>query len=447
MRPSLAIYPYLAKSLAFAAGLLCGGVAVADPGDHIRLGDAEVVPSVGLRAVRRSNLYLGEGLSVDAEGVQVGSEEVAGSAIHVLPSIAVNLDGEATSLRFNFDYRAVDYLSDEHQNPDRFKDFETGLILNALKDSLVGLKVNQRFHITGRETEAVYATSAYINHLMNSSSARISLRPGSSLEIDVGGNYNFDKYDISGDPSELGSPALNSRTAYGPGVDLRWAFFPKTAIVGSYSKTWFSWKNNLVDTKGDGISIDEFGETLGIPDGSEWRATLGLRGRVTEKIVVGLIGGYGEMIYDEGSVPGQGQPTDGYGKDLKGFPGGLLSIVEVGYNATDSQLVTLGYRKSFQDVYFTNYVDFHNVFFRYDGRFADKVGVKADAGYRFEQYVGEVNRDDHFVNLGLALSYMATEFLDVGTAVKWQQRGSADGAHGDAEYDDITVSMGLTATY
>ena len=138
---------------------------------------------------------------------------------------------------------------------------------------------------------------------MNSSTAKVSLRPGSSLEIDVGGTYSSTSTMCPVMHLRLGSPALNSRTAYGPGVDLKWAFFPKTSIVASYTQTWFDWENNLVDTKGDGINIAEFGETLGVPDGSEWRATLGLRGRLTEKLVLGLIAGYGQMTYDETSVP------------------------------------------------------------------------------------------------------------------------------------------------
>lgn len=434
--------------LAFPGGMLggWGSTAWAEAGDHIRLGQAEVIPSVGLRAVRRSNVYLAEGKTT-VGGIAVGAEEQSGTALRLHPALTIALDTDDTTLNFNVDYQAVKFIEEEHQNLDRYKDIELGLVLNTLKDSVVGLKLSERFHITGRETEADYASSAYINHLMNSTSGRIAIRPGSSLELDLGGNYTFDKYDISGETSSAGSPALNSRTAYGPVVDLKWAFFPKTAIVASYSHSWFTWENNLVDTKGDGITVAEFGETLGIPNGSDWRATLGLRGRLTEKLVIGLIAGYGEMDYDEASVPASAVPSERFDKDLSGFPNGLISIVELGYKATEAQSVTIGYRKAFQDVYFSNFVDFHNAFLRYEGLFADRVGAKAQVGYRFEQYVGEVSRDDHLINLGLDMSYKATKFLDLGAGVKWQQRGSADGLHSEVEYDDLTISLGLTATY
>jgi hypothetical protein len=271
------------------------------------------------------------------------------------------------------------------------------------------------------------------------------------LELDVGGNFNFDKYDVSEDATADGSPGLNSRVGYGPAADLKWRFFPKTAIVGSYSQTWFDWENNLVDTRGDGLSESEFGDSLGIPDGSEWKATLGLRGRFTEKLVLGLIAGYGEMNYDESSV--QGQATEGsaanqgFDRDLSGFPEGFIGIVELGYHPLESQSITMGYRKAFQDVYFTNFVDFHNAFVRYEGMFADRVGAKVNVGYRYEQYLGEVTRDDHVLNVGADVAYRVTKFLDASAGASWKQRGSADGDHPDIEYDDLIFSIGLRATY
>jgi hypothetical protein len=428
-----------------------GGVAVAGAGDHIRAGNAEIVPSVEFRVVRRSNVYLTEGSSTDADGNAVGIDPQSGTAVRMHPSLTIGIDGEDTTLDFNVDYNAVKYFEEVHSNLDRFKDVELGLGFRTLNNAPVGIKLNERFHITGRETEAAYASDAYINHVMNHTGGRISLRPGSSLELDVGGNFNFDKYDVSEDATADGSPGLNSRVGYGPAADLKWRFFPKTAIVGSYSQTWFDWENNLVDTRGDGLSESEFGDSLGIPDGSEWKATLGLRGRFTEKLVLGLIAGYGEMNYDESSV--QGQATEGsaanqgFDRDLSGFPEGFIGIVELGYHPLESQSITMGYRKAFQDVYFTNFVDFHNAFVRYEGMFADRVGAKVNVGYRYEQYLGEVTRDDHVLNVGADVAYRVTKFLDASAGASWKQRGSADGDHPDIEYDDLIFSIGLRATY
>ena len=64
-----------------------------------------------------------------------------------------------------------------------------------------------------------------------------------------------------------------------------------------------------------------------------------------------------------------------------------------------------------------------------------------------DRYIGEVSRDDHLINSGMDLSYRVAKFLDVGGNVKWVQRGSADGLNPEVEYDDVTVGIGLTATY
>ena len=125
----------------------------------------------------------------------------------------------------------------------------------------------------------------------------------------------------------------------------------------------------------------------------------------------------------------------------------MIGLVEVGYAVADSQTVTVGYRKAFQDVYFTNFVDFHNAFFRYESLFADRLGTKLNVGYRYEQYVGEVNRDDHVLNLGLDLAYHVTKWFDAVGGVQWRQRGSADGDHSEIEYSDTAISIGLNFTY
>jgi hypothetical protein len=419
--------------------------------DHIRAGNIELVPSVEMRVVRRSNVYLTEGETTAEEGNVIGAAPQSGTAILLHPSLSFGIEGEDTTVQFNLDMDAARYLEEEHQNLNRYDDVELGLDFRTLNRSIVGLKLNERFHRTGRETEATYATSAYITHLMNNTGGRLSFRPGSSLSIDVGGDFSYDKYDVSADATADGSPSLNSRVGYGPGIDLKWSFFPKTAIVASYSQHWFTWENNLVDTKGDGLSESEFGDSLGIPNGSEWKATVGLRGRLTEKIVLGLIGGVGQMDYDENSVQGQNgegnAAEQGFDRDLTGLSEGILGIVELGYKPIEGQSLTLGYRKDFQDVYFTNFVDFHNVFVRYEGMFADRFGAKASGGYRFEQYLGEVSRDDHVLNAGVDLSVRVTRYFEVAGGVSWKERGSADGLHSDIEYDDVTMSLGLTGSY
>jgi hypothetical protein len=428
---------------------LCGfEQAHAKAGDHIRAGSTVVIPSVELQVLSRSNVYLAEGSTTDDAGQTVGAPVERGTAVRAHPGLMITTRGKDVLFDFGLDYTAVKFFEANHTNLDRYKDVQFTTALALLPESAVGLKVNERFHITGRESEASYATTSYINHTMNDTGGRLSIHPGSALELDVGGNFTYDKYDVSPQSTAEGSPALNNRLGYGPGVDLKWNFFPKTAIVASYSMAWFDWDQNVVDARGDGVSTEDVGESLGIPDGSLWRASAGLRGRLTEKVVVGLVAGYGQMNYDESSVTGgDGGESAGFDADLKGFPDGIIGVVELGYHPTKKQSVTIGYRKAFQDVYFTNYVGFHNAFVRYEGTFADKVGLTMQGGYRFEKYGGEITREDHLINGGGDFVFKATPFLDLGIGGGWTQRASADGNNPEIEYDDTVIRGGLTLTY
>jgi hypothetical protein len=431
-----------------ALGLSLAGVqdAQAKAGDHIRAGNTTITPVLGIQTLTRSNVYLAEGTTTGPSGEVVGAPIERGTATRVSPGLSIVNNGKNVILDFGAEYSAIKFFEESHTNLDRFNDVDLRAGLVLLPESMVGVKLNERFHITGRESEADYATSAYITHTMNDSGVRISIHPGSALEVDLGGNFTYDAYDVSAQSTLDGSPALNNRLGYGPGVDLKWHFFPKTAIVASYSMAWFDWDDNVVDARGDGISAEDVGDSLAIPDGKLWRATMGLRGRLSEKVVVGLVAGYGQMDYDESSVGG-GAEDASYAQDLTGFPEGVIGVFEIGWEPSTRHSLTMGYRKAFQDVYFTNYVGFHNAFIRYEGTFADRVGLSLNSGYRFEDYVGEISRQDHLLNAGIDFAYKATPFLDVGLGGGWTQRASADGNNAAIEYDDTVIRAGLTLTY
>lgn len=424
---------------AVECGLLRSSAALAAPGDHIGTETVQIVPSLTLTTQQRTNVFLQEGT------IGGGDEAIAGTNLRIQPYL--NMKAETPDIKFGFKggYGARVYFQEEVSNLNRFRDFDLGANLDLLRQSVVGLKVSDRFQINGFESEADKADDPYIQILSNDLAGRIAVRPGSSLEVDAGGNLNIDNYSgpDTGDSSFIRT-GQNDRLGYGPAIDLKWRFLPKTAVVANWEMEWFSWSSNVVAPTG---SVSE--GALGIPDGRLMRTEAGIRGRFTEKLVLGLTAGYGTAIYDEASVTGAegGDTVEGdFATDLKGL-GGILVGADASYSLLESQTFNVGYRKDFQDVFFTNYVAYNRVSAGYSGTFADRYKTDLSLNYRFENYDGEVDRSDHRIITSANFTYVATKYLDVSLGGGWRRRASADRLHPDVEFDDFSAQLAVRLTY
>lgn len=443
---------------------------MAAPGDHLGDETTQLVPYLEAGIFHRTNAFLVEG---PAGG---GAEPVAGTAFVIRPGIGLRAKGSGFELNLDFDYEAKKYFQAEVTNLDRFNTIGLKGGLKYLPDGAkVGFRIADSFSISGYEAEdeAGVADSAYQQHLVNDLGGFILIQPGGPLEVDAGFRVQVDQWNVPeefksaasdrdldlGLTSGLTGPGLNSRFGYGPAVDARWRFFPKTAVVLDFRHEWFRWQDNVVDAQGDGISSQDVGDFLAIPDGRTTRVKGGLRGRVTSKLVVGAVAGYGQAIYNEDSVTEQAaelgletttelDPTGaGFDVDRKRFDEGILLEVDAEYEPAEAQKILLGFRRDFQDVYFTNYVNYDRVSLGYDAIFARKVGLGLSSAYRYERYKGEVSRNDHMLLLGGEARYIATDYLDIKGGVNWARRASADKLHAEIEYDDVRLTLGARFTY
>ena len=443
-----------APGVAILLGCIGSNAAAAAAGDHIRSGNAEIVPSVELAVEHRTNAYRQEGTA--SGGVPV----TPGTLLRIHPNLTVDINGTDAKFNMGFGWTVRKYFQSELNNLDRFNDLDLGLGLVLLPEAMVGAKLKNDFRYVGWESESTFVDNAYVQNLGDEVSGRIAVHPGGPLELDVGGNLAFDNYRVPSQINPLNTPSLNSRLGYGPAAELKWRFFPKTAIVADFRYHWFFWEDNWLNATGDEVtSDDDVGDYVAVPDGSLWRTRVGLRGRLTEKVVLGLVAGYGGANYDENTViedaanevDGANPEIDaaavGFDVDLKGFPSGLLAEINVSFTPIETQLMMVGMKKDFQDVYFTNYVTYNTIFATYQGRFAEDFTALATGSFRFENYAGEVTREDQFVTVGGRLGYDATKFLTVGIGTGWQRRISADRAHPEVEYDNVSVDGGVTFTY
>ncbi len=436
--------PVIAGGLLGLATLWLAGapVAHAGAGDHIRVGEAEIVPSLTVGMRWQSNPYYDE----DVDFLPTVEQDLYGLlALNPAAAVVVSLDGPDVALSVDAAWTPFIALDPGTQNLTRVADGQFGASFDILPRSRVGFNLLEDFDVSTRSANMEEATDAFNRHLGSTTTGLLSIRPGAALDIDLGGRFSFDDYDVPPQGNAAQNANYNSRIAGGPTLNVQWAFFPKTAIVVKGGANFFNWSENLVDATGGDIRTDSIGNELAVPDGWGWRAQAGLIGRFTERIVLNALVGYGQLKYNEDSVTGGGDPTaTGFDQDTSGIEG-LLLTAEVSATPLLGHNLTGGYRKDFEDSWFTNYVHYHYVFGRYSAELGRGLGTQLEAGYRREQYRGEISRDDDVVRARAGLQYNAADWLDIGLNVTWARRASV--GNSEIEYDNVIFDVGITGTY
>ncbi len=438
--------------------------AVAAPGDHVRVGDGGVLtPSVMTGFEYHSNIYLADGRD----------QPVFGALSWVLrPELELAFDGEKVKLDFGagwglkkfFDFQPNDDIHPD--NADQFTNFNATFGLMALPKSAVGFRLDDRFEVQNQPGELPTTTgSSLMVHISNDTNGGVTLRPGSALEFDVLGNIGLDRYTLPEDLVEgVGEANINNRTNYGPVVNARWKFLPKTSLTGTASVNWTRWDNNLIIAVGPESDGVNYGEYLGKPNAVAWRTSWGVRGQFTPKLAAGVEVGYGQMYYDEetvladaGSLPGSSQEIDlvgeeNFARDLTSFSEGFLVNAQMAYAPLRNHKVTFGYRKDFQDAFFTNYVAYNYLFLRYEGLVITRLGLTGEVTYRIDAFHGEIARDDQNVGVKLGGAWNFNDALSAGVSAGWNERACLDpacenGAFYPTQYDDFWGQLGVTFTY
>ncbi len=444
--------------LAFAAS-----TAVAAPGDHLRLGDAVITPSVMTGMEYHSNVYLADGRD----------QAINGALAWVLnPGLSLELKGKKLSVSLGMAWNIRKYLDlaaedgINVQNADRLSDSSTTLALNALPEGLIGARLEDKFDIQNLPAELPTADSnSNIVHISNDATGGLAIHPGSALEIGVLGNLGLDAYTLPDELVESGTANINNRVSFGPVVNARWKFLPKTSLLGMASVNWTKWQNNFVYALGPETEQVDYGDFLGKPDALAWRTQWGVRGQFTDRFAVGAELGYGQMYYDEATtlVDGASLVSEGsaeldltgeetFAKDLTSFSEGLLVNALVAYAPAKGHSFTLGYRKDFQDAFFTNYVAYNYLFLRYQGLFVARLGVTGELTYRIDSFHGEVFRDDQSWAAKIGGAYRFNEALSTGLSLGWNERACLDaecegGNFYSTQYDDFWTQLGVSFAY
>jgi hypothetical protein len=438
----------LGACLAFG---LAPSEGLAAPGDHIQVGVAEIVPSLGVGAEVISNAYLSERRPV-----------VAGTFL-LQPGLRLDVDGQKARFQLDGRYELRKFFDDEvAQDLDQFSNFRLNTSLELFPNAVVGFTLRDRAGATNRANDQAFKDNALVTQIRNDLQAALPIRVG-DVTVEPGFDWAYQVFRIPGRTTQVD---FNDRHAYGPTLDLSWRFFPNTAFVVSSQYEYNAWSTNWVPTNNpllpdDGSgTVRGLGEYLAKPDSHVVKAVTGLRGRITRTFLLDVEAGYGFGDYLDTSVadesqadPGIGDEADpavaGFGTDVSPTDAILVFVrprFDLGWTdeRTFGQQVAVSYRKDFQDSFFTNYVHQHVLQATLESRFGKHVRTRLNGGVRFETYVGETARNDIFPVFDGTLTILPIRALPIDLGVIYQKRLSSDRT---VEYDNVIGRVMVSFVY
>jgi hypothetical protein len=431
------------------AGLLLATTAAAEPGDHIRVGDAVITPDLEAGFEYRTNVYHEE------ENPQGGGN------LRIAPGLEVVVEGEDARFSLASEYEArkqvfVEFdpaaiplaeraTLDQAQavsNLDRWSDFSAQAAASLARQTVIGLELADQIAYRNQVVDSELSDSPFLTQFKNALTGQVRLSPTGAVQFRPGGFWTYDDFRV---PEYFGfalqdaneHEPFNVRNTYGPSLSAAWSFFPNTAWVIDAKYAWVEWREDSISSLLANPTGGVPGQALAKPDSNQLRVTTGLRGRITPKFTVDLQGGYGQAIYDENSVV-TSDPAAAI--DTRTF----LLVAQVGWQPKEGSGVSLGYRKDFEDIFFTNYVSYHQVFLQANTVLDDRLDLLARYGIRLESYVGAVTRHDTFMRGSFETNYHFSDWAALGATVWWQSRFSDDEL---VEYDDVGVLISATFQY
>lgn len=412
------------------AALVCSVAlpAWAGAGDHVRVGDATITPSVAVNLEQTNNAYHSD------------TTPASGTRLRIAPGVLVASEGSRVDLSIAGTYDARKYLQSALANLNRFNDFNLGGTVRALKTGVIGLSFEENMGLRNQITDAEFSARPFQTQYTNQMGATVAIRPGSALEVGVGGFWNYQDVNVAAGAQASGVRDFNTANVFGPKAAVEWRFFPRTSMLVNASYESYRWGDNVI------ASTDPTIEDVVKPDSDHLKVTGGIRGRVTEKVTVVLAGGYGSATYDDATVGGAADAAavdSGAGADIVGANRFIVDA-QFRYEPSNDDKLVLGFERNFRDVFFSNFVSFNQVYVRGSTRFGPRVGVSGDVGLRVEGFRGQMERNDVFVQGSGDLSYYLKDWSALTAGASWMQRISDNPL---VDYGELSFRVGSQFVY
>jgi len=412
------------------------------PGDHIRAGALEIQPDLGFGAEYRTNVYRDE------------STQIPAADLLIRPSLTAAAAGDDQEFKFSGMWELRKYLfvgqdpnlsssidtSDQAGTLDRFNEFELSAGADTFKRNIVGFRLAEDMALHNFRADVIYVDVPYSSEYRNALGAGVRVSPGPALELVPGGAWTFESFEIPGDGGS--DRALNNRNAFGPTLDAKWAFLPRTSLLLDASWMYNDWQHTTLTT----LQSQGFDHDLVLPNSNNIRALGGLNGRFTDKLLAQVLVGYGVGLFDSSGIPGATTASDA---DATGWDGVLVQtqakyIVSPSQQDRPGTSVIVGYDREFLPSFFTNFVQLNQVFTEFHGR-VGRLEPSLRYELRFEDYRGEITRNDLVNRMTADLRLAASEWMSFTAGGWWQERHSyTDDA---VDYDDVNLHLLATFAY
>jgi hypothetical protein len=396
-------------------------IALAAPGAHLPVGAALLAPRAGL-GVEASNNPLRSDRTIDGRG-----------ASNLYVSVGANLDYQHPNLYWSVagGYDLRKFVTTNDARLDRYNDAQVQASVDAFRSGVVGVQVEESLLNRNTPVDSESQTRPYTTLLTSRTRAAAVVRPGSALAIDLGAQFIVDDYQTASAPN-VAENDYNTRYSWVPFTNVRWHFLPRTALIAEAEYNMASWALAEV------LVQDE--DTVGFAASTTTRVRGGLRGRITDRLLLDVTSGYGGGNFDEDTTAAGG---DAVAVDVSGAQRFLLRA-SANYEYAPEQTLTLTYERDFRPAYFTNFVAYNKAIGTVRARVAPAVVLGGELGWSLENYRGQQTRDDIFVHARGLVMLRANDWAMLNLSPEWSHRYSTDD---NVEYDELRTILRLDVTY
>lgn len=374
---------------------------------NLHLGGTELHPSISISHSYDDNIYLNDDKNI----------EKVGDSLTVL-SPSIELKRVHNERVFLLSYKADIYRYNDQTKEDRENHAATAFLDTRFPG---GLKLRLRDTFMKTAAPASSEITEKDERIQNLFEVAIASNVFDRLSFELNYGGTIHEYDEDSNPNlEKQNRAENT---YGGQLFLK--LLPKTSIFLEYKRGQI-----VYDTVIAGDERDSAYDAYGV----------GLKGQITSKLNVDIMGGYQERKYESSAKT-----------DFKSE----IASVSINYDFSDFSKFSLRGARKTQESFFvdlsgsaSNYFVDNRISLNIDYKMTYKVSVNLNSYYGVNDYTDDVDRKDTLSGVDLNLKYDLKPWFAIGAGYAYMQRDSdLDPFLYSEDYQDNRYNINLSAVF